>query len=311
MRVLVTGGAGFIGSHLVDALLAAGHSVRVLDDFSTGNRSNLPPDGPDLEVLTGCVTEAGRVDESVTGMDAVAHLAAIASVQASVDAPVATHEVNFRGTLNVLESMRTHRVARLVYASSAAVYGNECAPPVPENAVLDPLTPYAADKLAGELYADFYGRQFGLEPAVFRFFNVYGPRQDPGSPYSGVISIFFDRLLRKQPVMIFGDGEQTRDFVYVADVVRILFRALQADRPPARGPVNVGTAIATSVTDLYQRVAGLVGSETAPTYGEPRVGEVRDSRADTSRLQARMPDDLPRTSIDDGLRSLYESLVRD
>ena len=189
--VLVTGGAGFIGSHLVDALLALGYSVRVLDNLSMGKLTNLPLDNPQLQFIEGDVADAAVVAQAVAGCAAVAHLAAVASVQASVDDPVATHQSNFVGTLNVCEAMRLHGVKRVLFASSAAVYGNNGeGMAIDEATPKAPLTPYAADKLASEHYLDFYRRQHALEPAIFRFFNIFGPRQDPSSPYSGVISIF-------------------------------------------------------------------------------------------------------------------------
>ena len=189
--ILITGGAGFIGSHLTDALLAKGHSVRILDDLSTGKRSNLPLDNPKVELILGDVADAALVARTMVGCSAVAHLAAVASVQASVDDPVRTHQSNFVASLNVCEAMRQAGVKRVLFASSAAVYGNNGeGESIDEETPKSPLTPYASDKLASEHYFDFYRRQHGLEPVVFRFFNIYGPRQDPSSPYSGVISIF-------------------------------------------------------------------------------------------------------------------------
>ncbi|MBP8185630.1 MAG: NAD-dependent epimerase/dehydratase family protein, partial [Pseudomonas sp.] len=186
--VLITGGAGFIGSHLVDALLAKGYRVRVLDNLSTGKTANLPLHNPLLELVEGDVADAALVARCMQGCRAVAHLAAVASVQASVDDPVSTHQSNFVGTLNVCEAMRAQGVKRIVFASSAAVYGNNGEGlPIDEDTPKAPLTPYAVDKLASEYYLDFYRRQHGLEPAVFRFFNIFGPRQDPSSPYSGVL----------------------------------------------------------------------------------------------------------------------------
>ena len=248
--ILVTGGAGFIGSHLCDALLAAGHRVRVLDNLSTGKRANLPLHDARLELIEGDVADAALMRRAVAGCSAVAHLAAVASVQASVDDPVATHQSNFVGTLNLCEAMREAGVRRVVFASSAAVYGNNGeGVAVSEDTPKAPLTPYAADKLASEHYLDFYRRQHGLEPAIFRFFNIYGPRQDPSSPYSGVISIFTERALAGAPIRVFGDGEQTRDFFYIADLVPLLVQGL-SKTALEYGAVNVGHNQAVSLNQL-------------------------------------------------------------
>lgn len=226
--ILITGGAGFIGSHLCDALLDKGYAVRILDDFSTGRRSNLQVDHPRLELIEGDVADAGLVTQAAAGCRAVVHLAAVASVQASVEDPVRTHQSNFIGTLNVCEAMRVHGVRRVLFASSAAVYGNNGeGESISEDTPKAPLTPYAVDKLASEQYLDFYRRQHGLEPVVFRFFNIFGPRQDPSSPYSGVISIFCERAVQGLPITVFGDGEQTRDFLYVGDLVQVMVQALE------------------------------------------------------------------------------------
>ncbi len=229
--ILITGGAGFIGSHLSDALLANGYAVRVLDDLSTGKRSNLQLQHPKLQLIEGDVADAALVAQAAAGCQAVVHLAAVASVQASVEDPVKTHQSNFIGTLNVCEAMRLAGIRRVLFASSAAVYGNNGeGESISEETPKAPLTPYAVDKLASEHYLDFYRRQHGLEPVVFRFFNIFGPRQDPSSPYSGVISIFSERALSGQPITVFGDGEQTRDFVYVGDLVSVMLQALTLDQ---------------------------------------------------------------------------------
>jgi len=237
--ILVTGGAGFIGSNLVDALLARGYAVRVLDNLSTGKRENLPQDTR-VELIVGDVADADCVRRAVQGCRAVVHLAAVASVQASVDDPFGTHQSNLIGTLNLCEAMREAGVKRVLFASSAAVYGNNGeGHAIDEDTPKAPLTPYAADKLASEHYLDFYRRQHGLEPVVFRFFNIFGPRQDPSSPYSGVISIFTERAQKGSPIAVFGDGEQTRDFLYVADLVEVLVQALESPEA-VEGAVNVG-----------------------------------------------------------------------
>lgn len=285
--ILITGGAGFIGSHLVDALLAKGHAVRVLDNLSTGKRSNLPLDNPKLELLEGDVADATLVARAMSGCKAVAHLAAVASVQASVDDPVATHQSNFIGTLNVCEAMREQGVKRVVFASSAAVYGqNGEGTAIDEDTPKAPLTPYAVDKLASEQYLDFYRRQHALEPAVFRFFNIFGPRQDPSSPYSGVISIFTERALAGLPITVFGDGEQTRDFVYVGDLVHLLVQALEQQSVEV-GPVNVGLSQATSLKQLLAAIGDVLGNLPPVTHAEARAGDIRHSRANNTRLLAR------------------------
>ncbi|MCH4868049.1 NAD-dependent epimerase/dehydratase family protein [Pseudomonas sp. TMW22089] len=285
--VLVTGGAGFIGSNLVDALLAKGHAVRILDDMSTGKRCNLPMDNPKVELIEGDVADAALVARVMAGCSAVVHLAAVASVQASVDDPVRTHQSNFIGTLNVCEAMRESGVKRVVFASSAAVYGNNGeGESIVEDTPKAPLTPYASDKLASEYYLDFYRRQHGLEPAIFRLFNVFGPRQDPSSPYSGVISIFSERAVKGLPITIFGDGEQTRDFIYVGDLVNILVQAVEA-RQVEEGAVNVGLNKATTLKQMLEALGDVVGGLPPISYSAVRSGDIRHSRADNSRLLQR------------------------
>ena len=285
--VLVTGGAGFIGSNLVDALLAKGHAVRILDDMSTGKRCNLPMDNPKVELIEGDVADAALVARVMAGCSAVVHLAAVASVQASVDDPVRTHQSNFIGTLNVCEAMRESGVKRVVFASSAAVYGNNGeGESIVEDTPKAPLTPYASDKLASEYYLDFYRRQHGLEPAIFRLFNVFGPRQDPSSPYSGVISIFSERAVKGLPITIFGDGEQTRDFIYVGDLVTSLVQAVEA-RQVEEGAVNVGLNKATTLKQMLEALGDVVGGLPPISYSAARSGDIRHSRADNSRLLQR------------------------
>lgn len=301
--VLITGGAGFIGSHLADALLAQGHAVRVLDDLSTGKRSNLPMENPLVELIVGDVADADLVARAAQGCKAVVHLAAVASVQASVDDPVRTHQSNFIGTLNVCEGMRKAGVKRVVFASSAAVYGNNGeGEAITEDTSKAPLTPYASDKLSSEHYLDFYARQHGLEPAIFRFFNIFGPRQDPSSPYSGVISIFAERAEKGLPITVFGDGEQTRDFFYVGDVVKLLSQALDLPNV-AQGAVNVGLNKATSLNQLLQALTEVIGKQSTVTYQAARSGDIRHSRANNQRLLERFTLDEP-TPLKVGLSRL-------
>ena len=302
-RILVTGGAGFIGSHLADALLARGHAVRVLDNLSSGQRGNLPLGDPRLELVVGDVADAGAVRAALAGCTGVAHLAAVASVQASVDDPVSTHQSNFIGTLNLCEAMREQGVKRVLFASSAAVYGqNGEGAAIDEDTPKAPLTPYAADKLASEHYLDFYRRQHGLEPATFRFFNVFGPRQAPSSPYSGVISIFTERARAGLPITVFGDGEQTRDFVYVTDLVALLVQALELPQVEA-GAVNVGLGRTTSLNQLLAAIGALLGGLPPVAHAPARPGDIRHSRADNRRLLTRYSFPEP-TPIATGLARL-------
>lgn len=304
--LLITGGAGFIGSHLADALLAQGVRVRILDNLSTGRRSHLQLHHPRLELIEADVADSAAVAAAVAGCRAVAHLAAVASVQASVEDPVATHRSNFIGTLNVCEGMRLHGVKRVLFASSAAVYGNNGeGVAIDEETPLAPLTPYAADKLASEHYLDFYRRQHGLEPAVFRFFNIFGPRQDPSSPYSGVISIFTERAQAGLPITVFGDGEQTRDFVFVADLVAVLVQAL-LDPQVEVGAVNVGLGRSTSLLQLLAAIDGLLGGLPTVTHAAARSGDIKHSRADNRRLLERFQLPEP-TTLAAGLRQLLAS----
>ncbi|WP_341521406.1 NAD-dependent epimerase/dehydratase family protein [Pseudomonas sp. G.S.17] len=301
--ILITGGAGFIGSHLTDALLAKGYRVRILDDLSTGKRSNLPLDNPRVELIEGDVADAALVARAAEGCQAVAHLAAVASVQASVDDPVRTHQSNFIGTLNVCEAMRQAGIKRVVFASSAAIYGNNGeGQAISEDTPKAPLTPYASDKLSSEHYLDFYRRQHALEPVIFRFFNIFGPRQDPSSPYSGVISIFAERAEKGLPIAVFGDGEQTRDFFYVGDLVKLLTQALEMPQPE-EGAFNVGLNKTTSLNQLLGALSDVVGQLPEITYKDPRSGDIKHSRANNQRLLARFTLDEP-TPLTVGLAKL-------
>jgi len=287
MLWLVTGGAGFIGSHLVEALVARGDRVRVLDDFSTGRWENLAPVRGRVEVLEGDVRDPAAVMRAVEGADVVAHLAAVASVQASLEDPAAVWAVNVDGTLNLLEAARAVGVRRFVFASSAAVYGDHDDLPLREDLPPRPLSPYAASKVAGEALCRAYYASYALPTVVLRFFNVYGPRQDPHSPYSGVISIFVDRMRRGLPPVVYGDGRQTRDFVYVADVVEAVLRA--AEREEAVGEVfNVAGGRQTSVLELIQVLNCLLNTRLEPSFALPRVGEVRYSQADVRRAREKL-----------------------
>ena len=303
MKILVTGGGGFIGSHLVDLFIERKHSVTVLDNFSTGKRSNLPQEHPQLQIIEGDIRNAATVFQAAAGCDAIVHLAAVASVQASVDDPIGTHEVNLVGTVNLLEAAKQHSIKRFVFASSAAVYGNTEVMPVSEATTLSPLTPYAVDKLASEYYIDFYRRQHHLLPTVFRFFNIFGPRQDPSSPYSGVISIFMQRAINDQSMTVFGDGEQSRDFVYVADLVQLLANAVEKQKP-YHLPMNVGNGLQTNLNQLLDLIREFTEKKLDVSYVESRAGDIKHSLAD-NRLVCEKMDYQNQYSVELGLRVTY------
>jgi UDP-glucose 4-epimerase len=304
-KCLVTGGAGFIGSHLVDSLVASGEKVRVLDDFSTGNSANLAQAGDRIEVIRGSITQPSIVDEAVAGCDVVYHLAALASVTKSVETPLLSHEICATGTLHVLDAARRLGVRRVVYAASSSAYGDQPGDQRDENDALIPLSPYAAAKVAGEHYCTAFTSVYGLETVRLRFFNVFGPRQDAKSPYSGVIAIFADAMKAGKTPTIFGDGLQARDFVYVADVVQAL--RLAAESRNAVGKVyNVGTGDSTTVLDLVKHLNDLLGAHISPIHQPPRAGDVRRSQASIRRAREELGFN-PKVSFRDGLAKTIAS----
>jgi UDP-glucose 4-epimerase len=307
-RFLVTGGAGFIGSHLVHALLDEGHAVRVLDDLSSGHRENLPRQ---VEFTEADVTDPAAVESALDEVDGCFHLAAIASVARSHCEWLRTHQVNLTGTINVFDQARPSRRRRevpVVYASTAAIYGNCGSLPVDEESPAAPLSAYGADKHACELHARVAGAIHGVPTVGLRFFNLYGPRQDPLSPYSGVISIFADRLRRGEPVEIFGDGEQARDFTYISDAVGALRRAMRAATTSAF-VFNVCTGKATSVRGLALTMAELCGTELVVQRRPARCGEVRISIGDPHRAIERLGFSA-QTTLSDGLAMTLNLLGR-
>ena len=300
---LVTGGAGFIGSHLVEALLTAGRRVRVLDDLSTGRTENLPH-RPGLDLIEGSVTSSATLDAVMRETDCVFHLAAIASVARSVEDPEGTGKVNLGGTTAVLEAAHRAGVRRMVFASSASIYGGAGGDPIAEDRTAAPLSPYGRQKWESERVCAAFARD-GLETVALRFFNGYGARQRPDSDYSGVVSIFLEHVLAGRAPMIFGDGEQTRDFVHVSDVVKALIAA--AERPAAlQGPFNVGTGTPTSVNRIWSELQRIAGSTVEARHGPPRTGDVRHSLSDPRRAAERLgwratvgfPDGLARLLAD-------------
>jgi nucleoside-diphosphate-sugar epimerase len=300
---LVTGGAGFIGSHLVTELRRRGHAVRAADDLSTGKRTNLAHvDGVDLRV--GTIADLAFCRDIVEGVDYVLHQGAIPSVPRSVKDPVASNVANIDGTLNVLVAARDAGVRRLVFAGSSSVYGDRAELPKREDMPTGPLSPYALQKLVGEQYLQLFTRLYGVETVTIRYFNVFGPRQDPGSPYSGVISLFIRALLDGRAPHIHGDGGQTRDFTYVANVVDGVLRAVEA--PGASGEViNVAVGGRVSLNELFAALQRIIGTNLTPTYGPAREGDVRDSQADIGKAE-RLLGYRPVVSFDEGLRHTVE-----
>ena len=313
---LVTGGCGFIGSHLVDALVTQGHRVRILDNLTTGREENAPTAA---ELVVADVTDSEAVKHCITGADGIFHLAAIASVEQSRRDWAGCHAVNLGGCIKVLDAARRQANApRVVYASSAAVYGDNAAVPLTEADTPSPINAYGADKYGCELHGRIARLLYGIPTVGLRFFNVYGPRQDPRSPYSGVISIFCERLRRGAPLEIFGDGTQTRDFIAVADVVAALRAAQPVAQAAARGPVprqdssdapvfNVCTGIATSIIELAHTIAALAGVPTDIRHAPPRAGEIRHS-VGAPNLSQRALGLAPPVALRDGLRRVLDWL---
>jgi nucleoside-diphosphate-sugar epimerase len=296
---LVTGGAGFIGSHLVEELLRRGESVRIADDFSTGRRENLPAPGA-VELVEGDLADPSVARRAVTGADYVLHQAAIPSVPRSVGDPVTTNRANVDATLQVLLAARDAKVKRLVFAGSSSVYGNSAVLPKREDMRPSPLSPYALQKLIGEQYCQLFTRLYGLETVTTRYFNVFGPRQNPGSPYSGVISLFVKAVSEGSAPTIHGDGKQTRDFTYVGDVVQGVLRCCTA--PNVAGEViNVAAGGRVSLLELVRALDVILNKHTEPVFGPTREGDVRDSQADIYRARHLLGFE-PSVSFEDGLR---------
>jgi nucleoside-diphosphate-sugar epimerase len=294
---LVTGGAGFIGSHISEALVQRGHTVRVVDNFATGFRHNLRQG---VEFVEGDLAEPSVAGRAVAGMEYVVHQAAIPSVPRSVDKPVESHRANVDATLNLLMASRDSGVKRMVFAGSSSVYGDTPTLPKREDMPTNPLSPYALQKLVAEQYCQMFTRLYGFETVTTRYFNVFGPRQDPGSPYSGVISLFSTAILAGRQPVIYGDGEQTRDFTYVANVVDGVIRA--AETPGVGGQVfNVATNSRISLNQLLATLNRIFGTSLEAIYKEPRTGDVRDSQADISKA-GQLLGYKPTVGLEEGLR---------
>ena len=295
---LVTGGAGFIGSHLAEELVRRGERVRVVDSFVTGKRANLAH-LPDVELIEGDLADLDVAHQAVSGVDYVLHQAAIPSVPRSVEDPVTSNRANIDASLNVLVAARAAKVRRVVYAGSSSAYGNTPTLPKVETMATGPLSPYALQKLVAEQYCQMFTRLYGLETVTIRYFNVFGPRQDPSSPYSGVISLFIRALVEGRQPTIYGDGGQTRDFTYVANVVDGVLRACTAEG--ASGEViNVATGGRISLNQLFRAVKELTGASVEPVYADDRAGDVRDSQADISKAR-RLLGYEPSVTLEQGL----------
>jgi nucleoside-diphosphate-sugar epimerase len=295
---LVTGGAGFIGSHLAEELVRRGDRVRVVDNLATGKRQNLAHI-PDVEFLEGDLADLDVARRAVDGVEYVLHQAALPSVPRSVQDPITSNRANIDATLNLLVAARDAHVRRVVYAGSSSAYGNTPTLPKVETMPTAPLSPYALQKLVCEQYCQMFTQLYGLVTVTIRYFNVFGPRQDPSSPYSGVISLFISAMCERRRPTIYGDGEHTRDFTYVANVVDGVLRAVRA--PEASGEViNLATAGRVSLNHLFRTVRDLVGADVEPIYAEPRAGDVRDSQADISKA-ARLLGYAPIVSFESGL----------
>jgi UDP-glucose 4-epimerase len=303
-RVVVTGGAGFIGSNIAEGL-AANNEVIIIDDLSSGRLQNIAPlvKLSNVSFIQGTITDLSLLQKAFDRADYVFHQAALASVPMSIQDPLRTNEVNILGTLNVLVAARDRHVKKVVFASSCAIYGDTPTLPARESMPLNPLSPYAVTKATGEQYCSVFFQVFGLATACLRYFNVYGQRQDPSSEYAAVVPKFITAALAGKPLTIFGDGQQTRDFVFVKDVVSANISAAQTD---ITGAFNIGSGRQTSVIELANLVLRLTGRDVAPLYHPPKPGEIRHSFADISR--AREFGYSPKHNLEEGIRKTISSL---
>jgi UDP-glucose 4-epimerase len=304
MKILVTGGAGFIGSHIAEELVNHKQDVRVLDNFSSGKLKNIRHFEKKMELLEGNISDKATVDDAVKGCNYIFHQAAMVSVEESIKNPYKTWDVNIKGTLLVLGAASRMGVKRVVLASSAAVYGDTLALPKREDGALNPKSPYGESKHINEMNAEKYFRDFRLQTVCLRYFNVYGPRQDPKSPYSGVISKFVSAALRKERPVIYGDGEQTRDFVYVKDVVKANLLAM-AEKKAAGQVFNIGTEKETSINSLWKEIRKQTRSRLVPIHKEPRAGDIRRSFASIVKA-GKILKYKPKYSLEEGLKYTIE-----
>lgn len=305
-KVVITGGTGFIGSHLAGALAGGGYYVTILDDLSTGNSANIAEllSQDNVDFVQGSVTDLPLVQRLFQGVDYVFHFAAISSVSRSIDDPAATHEVNITGTLNVLLAARDNRVKKVIHASSCSVYGAIPALPKREDMLPNPQSPYSVTKLAAEHYGQVFSQAYRLPTVCLRYFNIYGPRQDPESEYAAVIPKFIKRVSQGEAPIIFGDGNQTRDFTFVKDAVAASILSAESS---ASGIFNIGNGESTTINDLAHLIIKLIGSNVTPTYQPPRPGDIRHSLADISK--ARKFGYNPKYNLEEGLKETIRHLI--
>ncbi len=303
-KALVTGGAGFIGSHLVERLVREGWRVRTVDNLATGDWANLSDVRGDLEMITGDIRDVAVCEKACRGVDAVFHMAAIASVTASISDPVRSHETNVAGTLNLLVAARDAGVSRFVFSSSASVYGNANVIPTSEDQPHDPQSPYASGKAAAEMYCRNFWQLYQLETVILRYFNVFGPRQSSATGYGAAIPIFIKAAMEGRAPTVFGDGGQTRDFVYVENVVQANLKAATA-RPGAGGAFNIAAGQGISLLHVLEELGALTGEPVKPVFQPGRAGEVRHSRADITRAQTVLGYQ-PSITFQAGLRSMVD-----
>ncbi|MDX6498830.1 MAG: UDP-glucose 4-epimerase [Blastocatellia bacterium] len=302
---LVTGGAGFIGSHIAAALIDRGARVRIIDDLSTGHHENMAEIGGDIDFIQASLTDAKALSRALQNVEWVFHEAAIPSVPRSVAEPAETHEASVNATFSLLLAARDHKIRRLVYAASSSAYGDQPELPKREDMRPDPLSPYAVAKLVGEYYCQVFSRVYGLETVSLRYFNVFGPRQDPGSQYSGVISRFIDALLNGEQPTIYGDGEQSRDFTYISNVVDANLKAAESESAVGQ-VINIANGQRVTINQIFEMVKKLTGrTNLQAQYAPTRTGDVRDSLADLSLARALLAYE-PRVQLEEGLRSTID-----
>jgi nucleoside-diphosphate-sugar epimerase len=301
---VVTGGAGFIGSHIVEELLRRNETVKVIDNFSTGKRANLKPFEGAAEIIDADISQAKNLAQLLKGADYVIHQAAIPSVPKSIIDPVKSHEANVNGTLQLLVACREAGVKRVVYASSSSLYGDSPTLPKHEGMMPNPLSPYGAQKLFGETYCQVFTKSYGLETVSLRYFNVFGPRQDATSQYSGVLALFIPAVLEGRRPTIYGDGEQSRDFTYVKNVVEANLLACKA--PAVAGQFfNIACGDRITVNSMLQHINKITGKDISPVYADARAGDIKHSQADITRAKERLIYE-PRVSFEEGLRDTIE-----